>query len=116
MKDVSTKTTKQESDQQELQRLIRWAKDNPRDWNCLCNPESYDPKISYLLDLIERLYQEKLYTAIFILMYSNSFLTEIDSAITKTTNECFLETPIEVLMERFHKNLGLREKETEQNG
>ena len=54
-----------DSSQQELHRLLLWAKDNEADWYRICNPACYDPSMAYLTDLVERLYQAKLYTVLF---------------------------------------------------
>ena len=39
------------------------------------------------------------------LMYANYFTGRMEQAITRTTDECFLDIPEEVLMERFRRNL-----------
>lgn len=64
--------------------------------------------------MVERLHREKLYTVIFFVIYTNHFVAGIDWAITKTTNECFLDIPVEVLVERFRKNLGIKAMEMAQ--
>lgn len=99
------KSAEQTSSQQELHRLLVWIKDHPKDWDYLCNPDGYEKKIDYLTDLIDRLYQADLYTMLFLVLYSNFFVAGIDRAVTVTTNECFLDIPAGVLMERFHRNL-----------
>ena len=100
-----TKNNELESGERELQHLISWVRDNPRDWYCLCHPESYDADVPYLLNLVQRLYQEKLYSVIFFVIYSQLYTTGIEQVLDKTTYECFLDTPVEVLMRRFCENL-----------
>lgn len=112
MEDTVRERTERESSQRELYRLIRWAKNNTEDWERICNSESYSLDIACIFDLIERLYEEKLYTAIYFVIYSNHFVLGIDWVISKTTNECFLDTPIEVLLERFRKNLEIHTRES----
>lgn len=97
-----------DSSQQELHRLLLWAKDNEADWYRICNPACYDPSMAYLTDLVERLYQAKLYTVLFFVIYANHIQEGVDWAITRTVNECFLDMPMGVLLERFRNNLKIR--------
>ena len=97
--------SKKISSQQELRRLLVWTKDNPEDWNHICHPESYHTDVEYLAEMVERLYQAGLYTIMMQVIYANCFSFKIEQAITKTINECFLDMPAEVLMERFWRNL-----------
>ena len=73
-----------DSSQQELHRLLLWAKDNEADWYRICNPACYDPNITYLTDLVERLYRAKLYTVAFFVIYANHIREGVDWAITRT--------------------------------
>lgn len=105
MKKVVVKTPQEKSSQQELYRLIRWIKNNVKDWNRICSIEGCEEDVGYVSDLIERLYDEKLYTIIYFVICSNGFNQEIDWAIHKTMNECFLDLPMEAVIKRFRKNL-----------
>lgn len=105
------KNTKQETSQQELHRLISWVKDSPEDWRRICHPESYEPNIQYISALVEQLYQNGLYTLIFVVLCENNYVKGVGRAIDRTVNEYFLELPMERLMEQFRKNLKLAEKE-----
>lgn len=113
-----TENNKRESAQQELQHLISWIRDNTQEWYYLCHPESYDEDITGLLKLVRSLYQEKLYSVIFFAIYSQSYTTEIEQALDKTIYDCFLDTPVELLMKRFCENLEnaakIKEENTEQ--
>lgn len=106
MANTIEKNTEWESSQQEMRRLILWIKDNPDKWYLLCNPGSYNPSREYIAELIKSLHENKLYTAILFVIYSNTSIVEIERAIRKTTYECFLDIPIETLAERFIKNMG----------
>lgn len=103
-----------ESSEQELQRLIVWTKDHPKDWNRICSPESFNQDIGYIAELVERLYQEKLLTVIYFVLFTNHYLKGVNGAITTTIKECFLDIPVHVLMERFRKNLEFAAKEKAQ--
>lgn len=102
------------SSQNELRRLLLWARDNPEDWDIICDPASAPSDFLYIAGLIERLYQAKLYTTMFLVMYSNFFIAGIDRAIIKTTNECFLDVPTETLISRFYQNVKLKVEEITQ--
>lgn len=102
------------SSEQELYRLIVWTKDNPQDWNRICNPESFHWGVEYTANLVERLYEEKLFTVIYFVLYTNRYEREIDWVITRTINECFPDTSVQVLMERFRKNLEIKAGKMEQ--
>lgn len=106
MNDTTVKAMEMESSQQELHRLIRWIKDNPKDWNIICEGEIYSQNIAHITNLIERLYREKLYTVIFFVIYKNQASPEMERANAITISECFLDVPAEVLMERFRRNIG----------
>ena len=82
------------SSQQELHRLLLWMRDNPEDWDRICHPETYETDMDYIVTMVDSLYQHGLYTIMMQLMYANYF-----------TDECFLDIPEEVLMERFRRNL-----------
>ena len=105
--ETATEAVKQGSSQEELRRLLSWGKDHPESWYRVCHPESFDSDLACIIDLVDQLYQAKLYTAVFFVIYSNCFVAGVDGAIDRTANECFLDTPVEVLMERFCKNLQL---------
>ena len=101
--------------QQEFRRLILWAKENPQDWSRICHTENYHPDIEYVADLVERLYREKLYTLILVVLYSNDYTRDVDWVISRTIHECFLDVPVSLLMERFLINLKLKAAEPAQN-
>lgn len=104
-----------ESSQLELQRLILWARDNSQDWYRLCHPDSYDEDITCTFGLVKKLYQEKLYTLMFFLIYSQNYMLGIDCTIAKTAFECFHDIPIEVLVQRMFENLESAAKEVERH-
>ena len=93
------------SSQQELHRLLLWMRDNPEDWDRICHPETYETDMDYIVTIVDSLYQQGLYTIMMQLMYANYFTGRMEQAITRTTDECFLDIPEEVLMERFRRNL-----------
>ena len=97
----ATKTSRQ----QELHRLLLWMRDNPEDWDRICHPETYETDMDYIVTMVDSLYQHGLYTIMMQLMYANYFTGRMEQAITRTTDECFLDMPEEVLMERFRRNL-----------
>jgi hypothetical protein len=96
-----------ESSEQEFRRLIAWTRDNPGDWHRICDPDSYDQDIGYMAELVERLYKEKLFTVIYFVFYTNTYIIGVDWAITRTVNECFLDSPVQTLVGRFRRNLEL---------
>ena len=96
---------------QELLRLILWTKENPSDWYHLCNPESYGPNVAELSELVERLYREDFYSLLYFAVFANQFVRGVGGAITKTPDECFLDTPMDLLVERFRRNLKLKAKD-----
>ena len=57
---------------------------------------------------MERLYREKLYTLILVVLYANDYTRDVDWVITRTIHECFLDMPVSLLMERFLINLKLK--------
>ena len=101
--------------QQEFRRLILWAKENPQDWSRICHTENYHPDIEYVADLVERLYREKLYTLILVVLYANDYTRDVDWVISRTIHECFLDVPVSLLMERCLINLKLKAAEPAQN-
>lgn len=105
MNEAISKTIELESSQQELHRLLLWANNNPKDWYRICNSDSYDPDVTYISDLVERLRQEGLYTVIFFVIYSNSYISGMELSIRKTIHECFLELSSEDLIKHFCKNI-----------
>ena len=111
MRRVFTIMPEEKSSRQELYRLIRWIKGNVKDWSRICSIEGCEGDIEYISDLVERLYDEKLYTIIYFIICSNCFNLEIDWAINKTMNECFLDLPMEMVIKRFRKNLKFHAKE-----
>lgn len=111
MTETTVKAARREICLQELRRLILWTKDHPDDWYHLCNPESYGPNAAELSDLVERLYQEDFYSLLYFAIFANEFVRGVGGVITKTTNECFLDTPMDLLVERFRRNLKLTVKD-----
>lgn len=111
MNEATTKTTALGSSQQELRRMISWAKDNPDDWYRICHPECYEPSVTYLSDLAKRLRQEELYPLLYYMIFSNQFVGGVEGAIVKTMGECFLDTPADLLVERFCDNMELKARE-----
>ena len=111
MNNVTTKTTAPSSSQQELRRIISWAKDNPDDWYRICHMESCEPTVAYISDLVKRLRQAELYTLLYLVIFSNEFVGGVGGAIAKTMGECFLDTPVDFLVERFCNNMELKAKE-----
>ena len=65
----------------------------------------YETDMDYIVTMVDSLYQHGLYTIMMQLMYANYFTGRMEQAITRTTDECFLDIPEEVLMERFRRNL-----------
>ncbi len=111
MNNVTTKTTAPSSSQQELRRMISWAKDNPDDWYRICHMESCEPTVAYISDLVKRLRQAELYTLLYFVIFSNEFVGGVEGAIVKTMGECFLDTPADLLVERFCDNMELKARE-----
>lgn len=111
MNNVTTKTTAPSSSQQELRRIISWAKDNPDDWYRICHMESCEPTVAYISDLVKRLRQAELYTLLYLVIFSNEFMGGVGGAIARTIEDCFLDIPVDLLVERFCSNLELEEKE-----
>ncbi len=111
MTDISSTPAQLSSSQQELRRLILWTRDHPNDWYRVCHPESYSPTAVYLSGLVDRLCQAELYTLLYVVIFSNQFDGVMDGAIEKTMEDCFLDTPMEVLVERFRKNLEVEVRE-----
>ena len=97
--------SEKKSSQQELHRLLLWMRDNPEDWDRICHPETYETDMDYIVTMVDSLYQQGLYTIMMQLMYANYFTSRMEQVITRTTDECFLDIPEEVLMERFRRNL-----------
>jgi hypothetical protein len=102
---AGTGNTEIESSERELYRLIAWIKDNPEDWVRICCPENFDTDIEYFVNLIERLYNGNLLTVMYFVIYSKCAVSEVDWAITRTTNEYLLDNPINILVERLLKNM-----------
>lgn len=98
-------TAEVRSSETELQRLIDWSKDNQKDWRRICNPDSYDMTVEYLADLVERLYEARIYTLIYVVIFSSYYAKGMEQVLYKTVGECFLDVPIQTLMKRFRNNL-----------
>lgn len=111
MNETTVNTTTPGAGRQELRRLISWTKDHPDDWYRICHPESYDPTAAYLSDLVKRLRQAELYSLLYFVIFSNEFVRGVGGAIVKTMEECFLDTPIDLLVERFCRNMEQKAKE-----
>ncbi len=105
MNDAVEKAAERKSGRHELHRLIRWIRDNPDDWERICHLESSDLKSEYVASLVERLYQENLYTLMLLVIFSSQYRYDISQAINKTNYECFLDIPMDTLLERFRKNI-----------
>ena len=74
-------------------------------WVRFCLPVTFETDLVYFVTMVDSLYQQGLYTIMMQLMYANYFTGRMEQAITRTTDECFLDIPEEVLMERFRRNL-----------
>lgn len=115
MSDGVVRKTEMETSEKELHRLIIWTKENPDDWRRICDPDSYNPDIEYIVGLVNRLYKDNLLTLIYVVLHTNDHVVSIDWVINRTINECLLDTSIEVLVERFRKNLEIKAREKVQN-
>lgn len=105
MNDASVAKEEMAVREKELYRLMVWAKNNPKDWRRICNPDSYSPDVAYISSLVEKLYKEGLLTLMFFVLHTNQYVKGVDWAISRTTDECLLDIPVQILVERFRKNL-----------
>lgn len=91
--------------EQELTEFIAWTKANPKDWNRICNPESYEVSAEYIFDLAKRLCAENFLTAAYMIIHINWTVKEVEWAISTTIKESLEDTQKDVLMYRFLQNL-----------
>ena len=97
--------TELQAREQELTQFITWTKENPKDWNRICNMDSYEITAEYISDLVERLYAEKFFTVIYLFLHTNWAIREVEWAIQKTIKESLEDTQKSVLIDRFCRNL-----------
>ena len=97
--------TDQSAREQELRDFIAWTKDNPKDWNRICNMDSYEITAEYISDLVERLYAQGFLTVIYMFMHTNWAIREVEWAISATIKESVMDVSQSVLIERILQNL-----------
>lgn len=90
--------------EKELDKLIAWSKENPKDWNRICNLDSCDISVEYISELVEKLYKENFLSIIYLNVHTNQIIREVEWAVDITKKECFIDIPKNILIDRFRHN------------
>lgn len=100
-----TKEMKQESGR-ELQRFLEWISDNPSSWYCITNPECSEPDIERCQIIINSLIDTGLYSiAYYALCTLANPTAEMERVNHRLKMECFLDIPVEALIDKIQNNL-----------
>lgn len=105
MKEKPENTVNVAERERELSDFIRWSFEHPNDWRRLCQPDSYAPTGAYLLELVQMLYEKKLFSVVYLVLFSHWEVDQVDEAIRRTTGQCMMDVPAAALMDRFLQNL-----------
>lgn len=103
----NSKTMIQEEGKRELERLLQWIAENQEKWLYICDPAYFELSPEKRLELIESLEKAGLYTAAYIVFWSDGGKSpELEKIRIQLVNETLAEFSADRVMGRIKRIMG----------
>lgn len=89
----------------ELQRFIRWRGDNIQKWDWISCADSCDLDLDRLMELFDSLYEQKLFSVLYLVLYSARSSRLMEVVMEKSLSDSQLTIDPQELMLFYRKNL-----------